>query len=277
MLSSPNPLSSFPLSLSSAFSSPLTLTIAEERTSHRGRTTTRKTRERERKEASLAWRPADVQFHRSDLLLLSVTPLRMKTSLVYCLLLFLLDGISSPVEATIARSSIFYIQPSASSMCKNNTKAVHWFDSLWCDWITLHTDLHLDPSPRDVRVQRVNETTIQVFWSAIYYPPVERYIIHYNDKAESKPENQWSLYSPINSGATSALISGLKPSAMYNVRVSAEFSSTNIYDPTYTSSTTRREGDLSEIHVADIYRRKFTRCSLELSEENFTVSCWVGN
>jgi len=43
---------------------------------------------------------------------------------------------------------------------------------------------------------------------------------------------------------------------MYNVRVSAEFSSTNIDDPLHVSGTTRREGDLSEIHVADIYRRK---------------------
>jgi hypothetical protein len=43
---------------------------------------------------------------------------------------------------------------------------------------------------------------------------------------------------------------------MYNVRVNAEFSSTNIHDPLHTSGTTRREGDLSEIHVADIYRRK---------------------
>jgi hypothetical protein len=45
---------------------------------------------------------------------------------------------------------------------------------------------------------------------------------------------------------------------MYNVRVSAEFSSTPIHDPLYSSSPTRREGDLSEIHVADIYRRKLT-------------------
>ena len=43
---------------------------------------------------------------------------------------------------------------------------------------------------------------------------------------------------------------------MYNVRVSAEFSPTNIHDPLHASGTTRREGDLSEIHVADIYRRK---------------------
>jgi len=41
---------------------------------------------------------------------------------------------------------------------------------------------------------------------------------------------------------------------MYNVRVSAEFSNMNSNDP---SQTSRREGDLSEIHVADIYRRKF--------------------
>lgn len=44
---------------------------------------------------------------------------------------------------------------------------------------------------------------------------------------------------------------------MYNVRVSAEFSNSNSNDPLYTSGTTRREGDLSEIHVADIYHRKF--------------------
>lgn len=116
--------------------------------------------------------------------------------------------------------------------------------------------LNLDPSPRDVRVVRLNETTIQVFWSPIYYPPVERYIVYYNDKAEHKPENQWSLYSPMNFGATSAIISGLKSSTMYNVRVSAEFSNTIINDPLHPSGTTRREGDLSEIHVADIYRRK---------------------
>jgi fibronectin type 3 domain-containing protein len=112
-------------------------------------------------------------------------------------------------------------------------------------------NFYLDPSPRDIRVVRINDTTIQVFWSPIYYPPVERYIIHYNDKSENKPENQWSLYSPINLSATSAVISGLKPSAMYNVRVSAEFSNTNL------NGTARREGDLSEIYVADIYRRKF--------------------
>ena len=41
---------------------------------------------------------------------------------------------------------------------------------------------------------------------------------------------------------------------MYNVRVSAEFLSANTNDP---SGTVRRLGDLSEIHVADIYRRKF--------------------
>ncbi|CAF1146528.1 unnamed protein product [Rotaria sordida] len=113
----------------------------------------------------------------------------------------------------------------------------------------------LNPSPRDIRVVRINATTIQVFWSQVYHPLVERYIVHYNDKAENKPENKWSLFSPIKSGATSAIISGLKPDAMYNVRVSAEFSSANHYDPSHTSGTTRREGDLSEIHVADIYHR----------------------
>jgi hypothetical protein len=116
--------------------------------------------------------------------------------------------------------------------------------------------IYLDPSPRDIRVIRINDTTIQVFWSPIYHPSVERYIIHYNDKSENKPENQWSLFSPSNPGATSAIISGLKADAMYNVRVNAEFSSTNIHDPLHISGTTRREGDLSEIHVADIYRRK---------------------
>ncbi len=80
---------------------------------------------------------------------------------------------------------------------------------------------------------------------------MERYIIHYNDKSENKPENRWPLYTPINPGATSAIISGLKPTAMYNVRVSAEFSNTNF------NGTSKREGDLSEIHVADIYRRMF--------------------
>jgi hypothetical protein len=116
--------------------------------------------------------------------------------------------------------------------------------------------MYLDPSPRDIRVIRINDTTIQVFWSPIYHPSVERYIIHYNDKSENKPENQWSLFSPSNPSATSAIISGLKADAMYNVRVNAEFSSANIQDPLHISGTTRREGDLSEIHVADIYRRK---------------------
>jgi hypothetical protein len=43
---------------------------------------------------------------------------------------------------------------------------------------------------------------------------------------------------------------------MYNVRVSAEFSNANVNDALYTAGTMRREGDLSEIHVADVYRRK---------------------
>ena len=115
---------------------------------------------------------------------------------------------------------------------------------------------NLDPSPRDVRVVRVNDTTIQVFWSPIYYPPVERYIIYYNDKSENKPENQWPIYSPVKRNTTTAIISGLKPTAMYNVRVSAEFSYANINDPSHISGTMRWEGDLSEIHIADIYRRK---------------------
>lgn len=114
----------------------------------------------------------------------------------------------------------------------------------------------LDPSPRDIRVVRINDTTIQVFWSPVYHPPVERYLIHYNDKSEIKPESQWSLYTPDVPGATSAIIGGLKPDAMYNVRVNAEFSSANNYDPLHPSGTSQREGDLSEIHVADIYRRK---------------------
>jgi hypothetical protein len=116
---------------------------------------------------------------------------------------------------------------------------------------------YLDPAPRDVRVVRINDTAIQVFWTSIYHPPVARYIVHYSDKAENKPENQWSLFSPPNHhSATSAVISGLKADAMYNVRVSAEFSSANSNDPSFISGTARREGDLSEIHVADIYRRK---------------------
>ena len=53
---------------------------------------------------------------------------------------------------------------------------------------------------------------------------------------------------------------------MYNVRVSAEFSNTNINDPLYTSQTIRREGDLSEIYVADIYRRKSTIKLFTLNE-----------
>jgi hypothetical protein len=93
---------------------------------------------------------------------------------------------------------------------------------------------------------RINDTTIQVSWSPIYYPPVERYIIHYSDKAENKPENQWSLYTPINPSATSAVISG----------VSAEFSNMNMNDPSSVMGTSLREGDLSDIQVVDVYRRK---------------------
>ncbi|CAF1226377.1 unnamed protein product [Adineta ricciae] len=113
----------------------------------------------------------------------------------------------------------------------------------------------INPAPRDVRVVRINDTTVQVFWSPVYHPTVARYIIHYNDKADHKAENKWSLYSPSNPGSTSAIISGLKPDAMYNVRVSAEFSSANIHDPHYVPGTSSREGELSEIQVADIYRR----------------------
>ncbi|CAF0990930.1 unnamed protein product [Adineta steineri] len=123
---------------------------------------------------------------------------------------------------------------------------------------TIEYQFHVNmnnPAPRDVRVVRVNDSTIQVFWSPIYHPSVARYIVHYNDKAESKPENTWPLFSPSNPAATSAIISGLKPDAMYNVRVNAEFSSLNSHDPLHTSGTSPREGDLSEIQVADIYRR----------------------
>lgn len=74
--------------------------------------------------------------------------------------------------------------------------------------------------------------------------------MHYNDKSENKPESKWSFYSPASVATTSAIISGLTPSAMYNVRVSAEFANTNV------NETMRRDGELSEIHVADIYRRK---------------------
>lgn len=136
-----------------------------------------------------------------------------------------------------------------------------------CPLFDLHlcfSSIDLDPSPRDIRVVRINDTTIQVFWSPIYHPAVERYLVHYNDKSENKPENQWSLYTPDAPGATSAIIGGLKPDAMYNVRVNAEFASTNIYDPLHGTGTSQREGDLSEIHVADIYRRKRKPFSLLL-------------
>lgn len=106
-----------------------------------------------------------------------------------------------------------------------------------------------------MRVVRVNDSTIQVFWSPVYHPSVARYIVHYNDKAEHKPENKWPLYSPPNPASTSAVISGLRADAMYNVRVSAEFSSATAAD----SGTSSREGELSEIQVADIYRRKCAR------------------
>ena len=106
-----------------------------------------------------------------------------------------------------------------------------------------------------------------VSWSPIYYPPVERYIVHYNDKSENKPTNHWPLFSPTHPAATSAIIDELNPSAMYNVRVNAEFSSTNIYDPSYAPSSTRRQGDLSEIHVADIYRRKRNVTNLSSERE----------
>jgi hypothetical protein len=129
--------------------------------------------------------------------------------------------------------------------------------------------IYLDPSPRDVRVVRINDTAIQVFWSPIYYPPVERYIIYYNDKSENKPENEWSFYNTqINLSTTSAIISDLKPTAMYNVRVSAEFSYANINDPSYSSGTMKREGDLSEIHIADIYHRKLKIVFSKLNSRN---------
>lgn len=70
------------------------------------------------------------------------------------------------------------------------------------------------------------------------------------------------MYSPSGPAATSVIISGLKPSAMYKVRVGAEFSSSHLYDPNYSSSLSRREGDLSEIHVVDIYRREFSAKNL---------------
>ena len=111
----------------------------------------------------------------------------------------------------------------------------------------------LDPAPRDIRVVRVNDTVMQIFWSPIYHPPVARYIVHYIDKAESKPDVKWPLFAPTSPTANYAIIGDLKADAMYNLRVKAEFFSTNINDP---SGMTRRDGDLSEIYVADIYRRK---------------------
>ena len=116
---------------------------------------------------------------------------------------------------------------------------------------------NLDPSPRGVNVTRVNDTAIQVSWSPIYYPHVERYLIYYNDKAENKPENKWSLYTPTNQSGTTTIIAGLKPAAMYNVRVSAEFSNIDMNDPSHAIGTSPREGHLSDVHVADIYHRKF--------------------
>ncbi|CAF1133263.1 unnamed protein product [Adineta ricciae] len=113
----------------------------------------------------------------------------------------------------------------------------------------------LNPSPRGVNVTRINDTAIKVSWSPIYYPHVERYLIYYNDKAENKPENKWSLYTPTNQSATTAVIAGLKPAAMYNVRVSAEFSNINMNDPSHAIGTSPREGYLSDVHVADIYHR----------------------
>lgn len=115
----------------------------------------------------------------------------------------------------------------------------------------------LDPAPRDVRVVRINDTAIQVFWTPIYHPPVVRYLIYYNDKSDGKAEAEWPLFSPSNPAANQAIISGLKSDAMYNVRVSAEFSLSNPNDPSYAPGMGQREGDRSEIHVADIYHRKF--------------------
>ena len=148
---------------------------------------------------------------------------------------------SYPIANSLIRSSIYYIPTSTLSICNRTTSRDH---------IPIIFDFRLDPSPRDVRVVRINDTAIEVFWSPVYYPPVERYLVHYNDKSENKPESKWSFYSPANVATTSAIISGLTPSAMYNVRVSAEFANTN------GNETMRREGELSEIHVADIYRRK---------------------
>ena len=148
------------------------------------------------------------------------------------------------------------------------------------DQIFTYAFIYLDPAPRDVRVVRINDTTIQVFWLPVYHPTVARYIVHYNDKADHKPENQWPLYSPSNPSSTSAIISGLKPDAMYNVRVNAEFSSSNIHDPHYIPGTSSREGELSEIQVADIYRRKSANCESLfcgycMTENGFSCACHV--
>lgn len=65
---------------------------------------------------------------------------------------------------------------------------------------------------------------------------------------------------------------------MYNVRVSAEFSSASNNDPLYISGTARREGDLSEIQVADIYRRKlsgFSSLSDSRDRKRIFSSCYV--
>ena len=181
----------------------------------------------------------------------------MQPSIVGCILV-LLAGQSYSTDSTVVRSSVFYVQTSPASICKRRSTArANEHPVAVLPSFTPPLSFYLDPSPSDIRVQRINETTIQIFWTPIYYPHVERYIIHYSDKSENKPENQWALYSPIDPAAKSATISGLKPAAMYNVRVSAEFSSaTNANDPTYAPGLARREGDLSEIHVADIFRRE---------------------
>ncbi|CAF0884221.1 unnamed protein product [Didymodactylos carnosus] len=79
-----------------------------------------------------------------------------------------------------------------------------------------------DPAPLNVRVFRVNDTSINVTWDPISYPEVSRYTVYYNDKSETKDIEKWPLYA-LSPHTSSALISDLKPDVIYNIRVNAEF------------------------------------------------------
>ncbi|CAF0776280.1 unnamed protein product [Didymodactylos carnosus] len=107
-----------------------------------------------------------------------------------------------------------------------------------------------DPAPLNVRVFRVNDTSINVTWDPISYPEVSRYTVYYNDKSETKDIEKWPLYA-LSPHTSSALISDLKPDVIYNIRVNAEFivRKDSIQTGFYP-------GRMSEIYVADVYRSK---------------------